>query len=97
MTRLYGEGVRYIFPVHVLDNAFGGSAAYVHLFNVSNVRESGHPYALICADGKDNISYTYDNNDLSLQNILAQMVKTGIAVTSISYLHARPVKRIRSR
>lgn len=85
INRLHAEGVRYIFPIHVLDNAFGGSAAYVNLFNVSNVRESGHPYALICADPKDNISYTYNNNDLGFENIVAQMVKTGMAVTSISY------------
>src|SRR6266550_5203342 len=35
IDRLYGEGVRYIFPIHDLDNAFGGSAAYVNLFNIS--------------------------------------------------------------
>jgi len=85
IDRLYGEGVRYIFPIHVLDNALGGSAAYVNLFNVSNVRESGHPYDLVCADPTDNITYTYNNNDLSFTGILDQMVKTGWAVTSISY------------
>src|SRR5579871_3514359 len=35
IDRLYDEGVRYIFPVHVLDNAFGGTATYEDLFNVS--------------------------------------------------------------
>jgi len=83
--RLHGEGVRYIFPIHVLDNAFGGSAAYVHLFNVSNLREDGHPYALTCASIADDINYVYNNNDLSLENIVAQMLKTGMAVASISY------------
>jgi hypothetical protein len=85
IRRLYEEGVRYIFPIHVLDNAFGGSAAYVNLFNVSNVRESGHPYDLICASPGDNITYTYNNDDLGTKLVLMQLVKSGHAVTSISY------------
>ena len=88
IDRLYTKGVRYIFPIHVLDNAFGGSAAYVNLFNLSNVHETGKPYELVCADDpktdKD-ITYTYNNNDLNLEGIVAQMIKRGWAVTSISY------------
>jgi microsomal dipeptidase-like Zn-dependent dipeptidase len=84
VNRLYREGVRYIFPIHVLDNAFGGTAAYVNLFNVSNVRESGHPYALICSAPADDITYRYNNNDLGAQLVLVQLAKTGFAVTSIS-------------
>jgi hypothetical protein len=84
IDRLYGEGVRYIFPIHVLDNAFGGTAAYVNLFNVSNWRESGHPYALTCASPADGISYSYNNNDLGVENISAQLLKTGAAVISIN-------------
>jgi hypothetical protein len=88
IDRLYfDKGVRYIFPVHLLDNAIGGSAAYQSVFNASNVRESGHPWQLVCADGTyDHMSdFTYDNNDLSPLNIAAQLGKTGFAVTSISY------------
>jgi microsomal dipeptidase-like Zn-dependent dipeptidase len=82
--RLYQEGVRYIFPIHVLDNAFGGSAAYVNLFNVSNVRESGHPYALVCATPADDITYRYDNKDLGVELVVMQLAKSGFAVTSIN-------------
>lgn len=85
IDRLYQEGVRYIFPIHVLDNAFGGAAAYVNLFNVSNRRESGHPFNLICATLPDHISYRYNNDDLDFLNILGQFGKTGFAVISISY------------
>ena len=87
IDRLYANGVRYIFPIHVLDNAFGGSAAYVNLFNLSNVHEDGHPYDLVCAvDPKtdNDITYTYNNNDLTFEFIVAQMIKRGWAVTSIS-------------
>lgn len=85
IDRLYNEGVRYIFPIHLLDNAFGGTAAYVNLFNVSNVRESGHPYELTCAAPSEHISYIYNNNDLGFQTIVAQMLKKGWGVTSINY------------
>jgi len=59
INRLYNAGVRYIFPIHLLDNAFGGTAAYEDLFNVSNFRESGAPWQLTCAAPGDGIAYTY--------------------------------------
>ena len=85
IDRLYGEGVRYIFPIHVLDNAFGGAAVYVNLFNVSNWRESGHPYALECACSGEDINYVYNNKDIGLQAILGQLVKLGWSAVSIEY------------
>ena len=42
INRLFSEGVRYIFPIHLLDNPFGGTAAYEDLMNYSSFRESGH-------------------------------------------------------
>lgn len=90
IDRLFNEGVRYIFPIHLLDNAFGGTAAYESLFDVSNLRESGHPYALVCAAATDGIAdtanggFTYDNSGLGFETIVAQLLKTGFAVDSIS-------------
>jgi len=49
IQHLYGESVRYIFPVHLLDNAFGGTAVYDDQFNWSNRREAGHWWNLACA------------------------------------------------
>lgn len=94
IDRLYGEGVRYIFPIHLRDNAFGGTAAYESLFDVANVRDSGHPWALVCAnpaDPKDSEikdqqhgGFTYDNSALDIFVILGQLGKTGFAVNSIN-------------
>lgn len=57
IDRLYDEGVRYIFPLHILDNAFGGTATYEDFFNVSNVLQDGAPWALMCAkDATDSCS-----------------------------------------
>jgi microsomal dipeptidase-like Zn-dependent dipeptidase len=50
IDRLYSEGVRYIFPIHVIDNAFGGTAAYVDLSNYSNFFERGQFFELTCAE-----------------------------------------------
>ncbi|HEX2574688.1 MAG TPA: membrane dipeptidase [Polyangia bacterium] len=36
VRRLHGLGVRYMFPIHVVDNAFGGASVYVDLFNLGN-------------------------------------------------------------
>jgi hypothetical protein len=85
IDRLYDKGVRYIFPIHLLDNAFGGSAAYMNMFNVSNFHEDGHPYDLVCSTAEDNITYTYNNDDLTNEVIFGQLIKTGFAVKSISY------------
>ncbi|MEM6989777.1 MAG: membrane dipeptidase [Myxococcota bacterium] len=36
IRRLHRMGVRYIFPIHVTDNAFGGAAVYSEMFNLAN-------------------------------------------------------------
>ena len=59
VDRLYAEGVRYIFPVHLTDNPIGGAAAYVDLFNIANVYQEGGGYVLGCADIASHISYNY--------------------------------------
>jgi microsomal dipeptidase-like Zn-dependent dipeptidase len=57
IDRLFQQGVRYIFPIHVLDNPFGGTAAYEDLFNYSTFREAGHWWSLECADSS--IGYSF--------------------------------------
>jgi hypothetical protein len=57
IDHLYFEGVTYVFPIHLLDNPFGGTATYdadptshdVGLFNLSTYREEGHYWDLGCA------------------------------------------------
>jgi microsomal dipeptidase-like Zn-dependent dipeptidase len=49
IDRLWDLGVRYIFPVHLIDNAFGGAAIYQELFTASNYRESGFYLDARCA------------------------------------------------
>jgi hypothetical protein len=56
IERLYAEGVRYMFPIHLLDNPLGGTAAYEDLFNFSTFREDGHYWNLGCAPAPDRSS-----------------------------------------
>jgi len=57
---LYSEGVRYIFPIHLIDNPFGGTALYQDLFNYSNDRESGHWWAPKCQSG---VTYNFQSQN----------------------------------
>jgi hypothetical protein len=43
IRRLYETGVRYIFPIHITDNTFGGTAFYSSEFNWASYRESQYP------------------------------------------------------
>lgn len=56
---LYQSGVRYVFPIHVLDNPLGGTAAYQPAFDVSNYLEAGHFLQLTCSQPADKITFNY--------------------------------------
>jgi microsomal dipeptidase-like Zn-dependent dipeptidase len=43
IQRLFDKGVRYIFPIHLVNNKFGGSAIYSTLFNISNKFANSRP------------------------------------------------------
>jgi microsomal dipeptidase-like Zn-dependent dipeptidase len=41
LDRYYRKGVRHVFPVHLINNGFGGAALYEDMFNVLNKIETG--------------------------------------------------------
>jgi hypothetical protein len=73
ITRLFNEGVRYIFPIHLIDNQFGGTALYTDLFNYSTYREAGHWWATPKCDMT--VSYTFKDQGNILFNagVLAKL------------------------
>ncbi|HEV2398766.1 MAG TPA: membrane dipeptidase [Candidatus Sulfotelmatobacter sp.] len=80
IDKLYSQGVRYIFPIHVLDNPFGGTATYQDLFNFSTFREDGHYWNLDCAPAPDvpseAINYHFSSPkavEVDLLNVAAQV------------------------
>jgi microsomal dipeptidase-like Zn-dependent dipeptidase len=64
IQRLYNNKVRYIFPIHVIDNKFGGTAVYEDIFNYSNKREFGSFWDLTCASSSDSITKKIQGNTL---------------------------------
>jgi microsomal dipeptidase-like Zn-dependent dipeptidase len=59
VNRLFGSGVRYFFPVHVLDNVFGGAALYEMEFNVANRYEFDSFYVPEPAPASSQIGFIY--------------------------------------
>lgn len=41
IKRVYDQGVRYLFPIHLTNNVFGGTALYNVLFNFANKHNTG--------------------------------------------------------
>lgn len=51
LARYYALGIRELFPIHNADNAFGGSAVYNDLFNLSNKTIAGSYFSVEdCSD-----------------------------------------------
>jgi microsomal dipeptidase-like Zn-dependent dipeptidase len=75
IQHLYDKGVRYIFPIHVTDNVFGGTAIYQPMFNVANFREMGHFWQVECSIRGDGIDGRYPGGGLGLETTIAAMVK----------------------
>ena len=76
IDRLFAEGVRYIFPIHLLDNAFGGTATYQDLMNYSNFRENGQWWTLQCIDSS--VNYVFTAQGFALLTFAGEAAKLGI-------------------
>jgi microsomal dipeptidase-like Zn-dependent dipeptidase len=44
IDRLFNLGVRYIFPIHLTNNLFGGTAIYINQFNIANKYNTGSAF-----------------------------------------------------
>lgn len=62
IQRLFGKGIRYIFPIHLIDNVFGGSAMYKMLMNMANRRQNGAFFSIMHSPDPD---VTYQANFVS--------------------------------
>lgn len=56
IQRLHRKGIRYVFPIHLIDNAFGGAAVYKMLFNLANKNQNGSYFSVTQSSDK-NITY----------------------------------------
>lgn len=80
ISRLYGEGVRYVFPIHIIDNPFGGTAVYEGAFNMSNYHINGQFWDLECSNPADQIGYVYHPSGFDLQMAAVEATKLGIDI-----------------
>ncbi len=61
IRHLHSLGIRYVFPVHLVDNAFGGAAVYHPLFSFANKRANGYHFRVETSSDRDVI---YDGSAL---------------------------------
>lgn len=57
VRRLHAKGVRYVFPVHLIDNYFGGTAIEEDEFARANRFHFGHWWKLGCAAKNDGVRH----------------------------------------
>lgn len=64
IKRLHVLGVRYVFPVHLTDNLFGGTAAYEDEVARANRFQTGEWWDLECSRGEGITKQIQSGNDL---------------------------------
>ena len=62
IRHLHDLGVRYVFPVHLVDNVFGGAAVYSLMFSFANKRANGYHFLVETSSDPD-ITYALGRID----------------------------------
>lgn len=68
IARLRELGVRYVFPIHLTNNRFGGAAAYKDFFNAANRLQEGGWYDLECSP---TVGWRHGSEITSVLNMLS--------------------------
>jgi microsomal dipeptidase-like Zn-dependent dipeptidase len=74
LDRLYGDGVRHIVPVHLIDNGFGGAAIYDEHMNVNQwyLRDTLlQPDMAGCKDERVDYEFTFGSASVALAKLMA--------------------------
>jgi microsomal dipeptidase-like Zn-dependent dipeptidase len=80
LIRLHAMGVRYIFPIHTIDNKLGGTAVYDSAFNTSNYREYGQFWSLNCSKPEDKITYEYTPSGFDIAVAVVKGIKLDVDI-----------------
>jgi microsomal dipeptidase-like Zn-dependent dipeptidase len=80
INRLYNNGVRYIFPVHLTDNKFGGTAIYQDVFNLSNYREFGKFWDIVCSAPNEGIIHRFKVEGFDFALAAAKATKLSVDI-----------------
>jgi Membrane dipeptidase (Peptidase family M19) len=79
IDRLFGLGVRYVFPVHLTDNVFGGAAIYDRSFDTASRYTFGAHYQVEAAPSDSLIGYDFD------QSWLDTLLTDGLALAVLGF------------
>jgi len=74
---LYDQGVRYVLPIHLVNNRFGGAAIYQPTYSLANLRETGDYFQMECSIRGDDITFEHPAQ-LSTLVVVASLVKLGL-------------------
>ena len=98
MAEWWGRGIRSIFPIHLVDNAFGGARvtnddpALYALYSAANLVDTGHPYAGTPCEGPDTIEPgAAQPESRSVFDTILLMFATPIPELSGCYRNARGI------
>ena len=78
LDNLWYRGVRYVFPIHLIDNTLGGTAVYTDAFNLSNRHQTGSWWDLGCSAPGSGISYKYVKGGFDFGMAAIKAVKLGV-------------------
>ena len=65
IQRLYDRGVRYIFPVHLMNNKFAGTAVGSDMLNIANKYTTGEAFDVKAAAAADHITARLETLDFT--------------------------------
>jgi hypothetical protein len=86
IDRLYGLGLRYIFPVHLMNNKFGGTPIVSPMLNMANKFLNGTPLEVIPGTPSEKISYWLPEKFDVLEEMKKHQVEVGAAVALLPVL-----------
>lgn len=67
IQRLYDKGLRYIFPVHLVNNSFGGTAIAGNMLNIANRFLNGEAFQIQPGTPKDDLTLYLATLDFTKQ------------------------------
>ena len=86
INRLYGLGMRYIFPVHLMDNKFGGTPIVNPMLNMASKFLNGRALEVIPADPGEHITYWFPEKFDLLVEVKKHELEIGFAAALLPVL-----------
>lgn len=83
IERLHGLGLRYMFPVHLMDNKFGGTPIVSPMLNMASKFLNGTPFKVENAQKDDRISFRLPERFDVLEELEKHQVELAIGASAL--------------